>query len=245
MAAAASAAQGGDEAQVPFLSFNEQITPSAAISPASRSEDSEKKKSDPRLQYTWTLWEQRVQPKDKKGEYMDATRPSVSFSTVKDFWSCWNHLPQPSELLNGKRFMREKDGERTIVDALMLFRKGVRPAWEDPENAKGGHFMVQLKPQIGGGTVDELWNNIILGIVGGGIEPADMITGVRLVDKLTHKTKPLLRIEVWFNDMDENDTGRLFNLRGNFEKCMRTAVDGSARRVTWPTTEVVAHTRKH
>jgi len=238
-------ASSGDDV-APFLSFNKNITPSVEVVPAPSPEDVEKMKQvDPKLQYTWTVWEQHVQSKDKKGEYLDATKQAVSFSTVKEFWACWNHLPQPSELLNGKRFMRDKDGQRTIVDALMLFRKGVHPSWEDPQNAKGGHFMLQLKPQLGGGTLDELWNNIVFGIVGGGIEPADMITGVRLVDKLSHKTKPMIRIEVWFNDMDENDTGRLYNLRGNFERCMRTTLDGGLRRVIWPTTDVVAHSKKH
>merc|ERR1711920_1050866 len=189
-----------------------------------------------RLQSAWTLWEQHVQPKDRKGEYNDMTKQSVSFSTAKEFWACWNHLPQPSELLNGKKLMRDNKGGRTIVDALMVFKQGVRPLWEDPQNVNGGHFQVTLKPTIGGGTVDELWNNIVLGIVGGGIEPADMITGVRLVDKLNHKTKPNLRIEVWFNDMDEGDTGRLYKLRGNFENCMRTSLDGSLRKPIWPNT---------
>mmetsp|Transcript_18527 Transcript_18527/g.38540 ORF Transcript_18527/g.38540 Transcript_18527/m.38540 type:complete len:248 (-) Transcript_18527:121-864(-) len=235
-----------EEQQVPFLSFNTQITPAEDLGSAPKPEELDKmKKVDPKLQYTWNIWEQHVLPKDKKADYSDATKQSASFSTVKEFWACWNHLPQPSELLNGKKFTREKDGNKTVVDSLMIFRKGIRPEWEDPENTKGGHFQVQLKPTLGGGTIDELWNNIVLGMIGGGIEPADMITGIRLVDKLSHRTKPVIRIEVWFNDMDENDTGRFYNLKGNFERCMRTGLDGNLRTVTWGYTETTNHSRKH
>ena len=58
----------------------------------------------------------------------------------------------------------------------------VRPEWEDPLNATGGHFQagaevglsfrgqvthvcqVQLKSSIGGAQIDEYWNNIVLGM---------------------------------------------------------------------------------
>mmetsp|Transcript_18831 Transcript_18831/g.36953 ORF Transcript_18831/g.36953 Transcript_18831/m.36953 type:complete len:250 (-) Transcript_18831:359-1108(-) len=226
-----------------YLSFNTTITPSESICPKPKDDDLDRlKKVDPRLLYTWTVWEQHVAPKDKKVEYADLSKPSVSFNTVKEFWACWNHLPQPSELLQGKKFTRQQpDGSRVIVDSLMIFRQGVKPEWEAPENVKGGHFQLQLKPQLGGGAIDELWNNIVLGMIGGGIEPSDMINGVRLVDKLGHKTKPVIRIELWFNDLDTADTGRLYNLRGNFERCMGTGLDGNIKKPTWGNTEKVQH----
>jgi len=129
----------------------------------------------------------------------------------------------------------------------MIFKQGVKPEWEAPENVKGGHFQLQLKPQLGGGLIDELWNNIVLGMIGGGIEPSDMIHGVRLVDKLSHKTKPVIRIEVWFSDMDPGETGRLYNLRGDLERCMGTGLDSKVRPCTWGNTEKVQHqvSRKH
>ena len=67
----------------------------------------------------------------------------------------------------------------------MIFRDNIRPEWEDRMNEKGGHFQFQLKPNVGGGQIDEYWNNLVLGMIGATIEPANMITGVRLVDKLS------------------------------------------------------------
>merc|ERR550532_2901548 len=58
-----------------------------------------------------------MQPGDAKAaQYSDATHRVASFGTVRKFW---NHLPQPSELLEGKKFVREVDGARSVVDALM------------------------------------------------------------------------------------------------------------------------------
>lgn len=231
----------GAAVQTPYLSFNPSVTPEDRLPGPSAEEVESLRKLDPKLPHTWAIWEQHVQPKDKKAAYTETTRQAATFSTVREFWGCWNHLPQPSVLLQGQKFVRGNGSDRKLVDALMVFREGIPPQWEHPKNSKGGHFQLQLKPEVGGGTVDEVWNNIVLGIVGGLIEPADMITGVRLVDRLNNKSKPAIRIELWFNDMDENDTGALFNLKGNFESFLGTGLDGERRVQTWGHTEKVSH----
>merc|ERR1712039_145142 len=113
-----------------------------------------------------------------------------------------------------------------VIDALMIFRDGIRPEWEDKTNATGGHFQYQLKPNSGGGQIDEYWNNLVLGLVGSTIEPAQMITGVRLVDKLSGpRAAGVVRVEVWFSNYD--DTQAVSALKKNVEKCMATRLDGS------------------
>merc|ERR1712100_167740 len=107
----------------------------------------------------------------------------------------------------------------------MLFRDNIRPTWEDPVNAEGGRFQYQFKPSLGGGAIDEYWNNIVLGMVGGTIEPAEMITGIRLVDKLNQGRSPTIRLEIWFSNFA--DTERVDLLQRNVEKCMTTRLDGS------------------
>ncbi|CAJ1338638.1 unnamed protein product [Effrenium voratum] len=151
----------------------------------------------------------------------------VPFKTAQEFWSIWNGVPQPSELLENKRITRDNGSSQTAIDAIMIFKDGVRPEWEDPLNASGGHFQVQLKPSLGGAQIDEYWNNIVLGIVGGTIEPYDIITGVRLVDKLAGaKAAGILRIELWFARYE--DTAAMNQLRKNMEKIMFQKLDGSA-----------------
>ncbi len=34
-----------------------------------------------------------------------------------------------------------------VIECIMLFKEGIRPEWEDPENAGGGHFVVQLRTE--------------------------------------------------------------------------------------------------
>mmetsp|Transcript_71247 Transcript_71247/g.189027 ORF Transcript_71247/g.189027 Transcript_71247/m.189027 type:complete len:240 (-) Transcript_71247:37-756(-) len=232
------------EAKAPqFLSFNSKISPDiGSFQQPSASDLEEMKSKDPPLRYTWTIWEQVAQnPGEKQPkEYSDATHRVASFSTVKGFWKYWNHLPQPSELLDGKKFVREVDGSRSIVDALMVFREGIKPEWEDPVNASGGHFQFQLPASLGGGPVDEKWNNIVLGLVGGSIEPAEMITGVRLVDKIVLKSRnPAVRIEVWFSNMDDADKVDL--LESNLQKCMAARLDGTCGQPDWGKIERKPH----
>jgi len=225
-----------------FLSFNKKISPglSSYQSPtAAELEDMQSK--DPALRYTWILWEQIMQSSDAKAaQYSDATHRVASFSTVKTFWKYWNHLPQPSELLDGKKFVRESGQNKSVVDALMVFRDGIKPEWEDTANAGGGHFQFQLKKDLGGGVIDEYWNNIVLGMVGGTIEPAEMITGIRLVDKLNQSRAASIRIEVWFSNYE--DTEKVDLLQRNLEKCMVTKLDGTqSASGGWGKTERKSH----
>jgi len=169
------------------------------------------------LQDTWVLWEMRA-----GGSYADSMKEVVSFKTAQEFWSIWNGVPQPSSLLDSKRIIRAEGSQQTQIDAIMLFKQGIRPEWEDPLNAKGGHLQVQLKPPTGGGQIDEYWNNIVLGMIGATIAPSDMITGIRLVDKLK---AGMLRIELWFTRYSDTDAVR--TLQKNIEHCMCQRLDGS------------------
>uniref|UniRef100_A0A7S1SFV6 Eukaryotic translation initiation factor 4E n=1 Tax=Alexandrium catenella TaxID=2925 RepID=A0A7S1SFV6_ALECA len=229
--------------QQQYLSFNNKISPTLAqCSSPNPAELEEMKAKDPALRYTWTIWEQIMQATDSKtAQYSDTTHRVASFSTVKGFWKYWNHLPQPSELLDGKKFVREgADSARNVVDALMVFRDGIKPEWEDAINSSGGHFQFQLKVSLGGGTVDEYWNNIVLGMIGGTIEPAEMITGIRLVDKLAQARSASIRIEVWFSNFDDSDKVDL--LQRNLEKCMTTRLDGTQSSPTaWGRTDRKPH----
>jgi len=206
-----------------FISFNDKVSPNLKFDVEDGSLE-ELKKEQP-LRYPWTIWEQIMQDA-KPGQYSDATHKVSTFSTVLDFWRHWEHLPQPSVLMESKRMVRtHADGEQ-VIDALMIFRDGVRPEWEDEKNATGGHFQYQLKPNLGAGQIDEYWNNLLLGMVGATIEPANMLMGVRLVDKLSGpRAANAIRLEVWFTNYEDAPAVNL--LRRNVERCMATHLDGS------------------
>jgi len=206
---------------VPFLSFNAAVSPQ--IDEYLESNEHQTSDKDQALRSKWVLW---------------ATQRVAAVTTAKEFWRYWNHMPQPSLLLEGKKFMRVKGEARHVVDALMIFKDGIRPEWEDAANAAGGHFTFQLKAVIGGGVIDEYWNNIVLGVIGGSVEP-DIVTGLRLVDKLGNKRQPHLRIEVWFSNVAE--TEKVDKLQQSLEKCMLLRLDGAERQPAWGKVERTSH----
>lgn len=216
-----------------FLSFNKDICePTTLFAGLQPDEDEDQLRQDAmRLKDTWWLWEQAAQ---SGGAYADTTKQTVSFKTAQEFWEVWNGVPQPSELLEGKRFTREQSsGAPLFIDAIMIFKDGVKPEWEDPANANGGHFQVQLKIQTGGPQIDEYWNNVVLAMVGATLEPYGMITGARLVDKLSAGKggAGAIRIELWYKRFDNQTTAQhmkdVDELRKNFERCLWTRLDGS------------------
>jgi len=209
-----------------YLSFNDSFNSNLKFTTDSTEENEEMLAKDLPLRYTWSIWEQIMQSNEKAAAYSDATHKVAAFSSVQEFWKLWNHMPQPSELLEQKRMVREQPDGLHVIDAIMIFRDSIRPEWEDKMNANGGHFQFQLKPNIGGGQVDEYWNNLVLGMIGATIEPANMITGIRLVDKLSGpRAANVIRLEVWFSSMD--DSAAVQTLKKNLEKCMATRLDGT------------------
>jgi len=214
-----------------FLSFNPNNESALKFAAENVDEKDELLKKELPLRFTWVIWEQIMQSSDgKAAQYSDATHKVAPFSTVQDFWKLWNHMPQPSELLEQKRMVREQADGLHVIDAIMIFRDNIRPEWEDKMNSNGGHFQFQLKPNVGGGQIDEYWNNIVLGMVGATIEPSQMITGVRLVDKLNGPRQANgIRLEVWFTNID--DQTAVAQLRKNVEKCMATRLDGTVGQI--------------
>ncbi|CAD7970146.1 unnamed protein product [Amoebophrya sp. A25] len=194
------------------------------------------------LRYTWILSEMTdTQNKNKTGWDKDGIHEVAKIDSISSFWKYWNFLPQPSELLLGKRLISQRDGT-SAVNCVMLFRQNIKPAWEDPFNAEGGEFRVSMKKasfQEVAGLADELWNNLVLGVLGGTIQPASMISGLRLVDRLDYsKAHSALRIEVWFTDRsraDPNEVGDkdflavVAQLKKSVETCMLTKLNGEKR----------------
>jgi len=234
-------------AQQGWLSFNEQVASkgSFGVLDEDSQEAVEALRHPMELRDTWVLWEQVVQDKDnaKDARYADTTRQVATFRTVQDFWKIWNGLPQPSELLENKRIMRESpSGPPVAIDAIMIFREGISPEWEHPANANGGHFQIQLKPTTGAGQIDEYWNNIVLAIIGGTIEHYELITGIRLVDKLGPRGANAVRMELWFTKYTE---GNINILKKSMERHLATRLDGTQGTTPKPEMKVHASASKH
>ncbi|KAF4728642.1 hypothetical protein FOZ62_030340 [Perkinsus olseni] len=219
-----------DPSGVPFFSLADEDFTSKLLEVAADQDI-----QDQMLQQKWVLWEQlQANQKTSPADWKDLSRSICAFETVGEFWRYWRHVPQPSELFSepaGCRFVREgSGGGLRVVESMMIFRDGVTPEWEHPLNAVGGHLQFSLSPHIGAKQIDEYWNNLVLAVVGGSLAPHDMVTGLRLCDKLFSKRggpshQGCVRIELWFTEA--SDEGKVEALCSSVEKCMITRLDGT------------------
>lgn len=98
------------------------------------------------LKATWVVWYRP--PTSKYSDYEKSTIALAPISTVEGFWEVYSHLKRPSSL--------------PTVSDYHIFKKGIRPVWEDEANKRGGKWIVRLKK----GVADRYWEDLLLAIVG-------------------------------------------------------------------------------
>ena len=151
-----------------------------------------------KLQNTWVLWEHKQVTKQE--DWKNSMREVCEFSTVEEFWRYWSFIPRPSEVLYDGKQHKEVDG-RTI-DAFSVFKKGIRPEWEDPMNRTGAEFTCRktMQPE----RLDMYWENLVLGLIGKTSDADDDVCGCRVVDKSKKGTHRLMfRLELWVKSGDK------------------------------------------
>lgn len=101
------------------------------------------------LRTPWVFW---FRPPISKAngyiEYEKTLHAMAEVGTVEDFFAVYAHLKRPSTL--------------PLVSDYHLFKKDIRPIWEDNENRAGGKWIVRLKK----GVADRYWEDLLLAIVG-------------------------------------------------------------------------------
>jgi len=94
------------------------------------------------------------------------------------------------------------------LDALSLFKKGIRPEWEDPCNKFGSELLTKKPIYI---DIDESWESMVLALIGEVIEEADEICGCRIVEKTKKRERPHFRLELWLRVANADVANRLKN----------------------------------
>lgn len=128
------------------------------------------------LQNKWTLW---YLESDRSKSWEELQNEITSFDTVEDFWSLYNHIKLPSEIKIGSDYS--------------LFKKGIRPMWEDEANKKGGRWVITLVRRRN--DLDNLWLDVLLCLIGESFEHSDQICGA-VVNIRTKADK----ISIWTAD---------------------------------------------
>jgi len=143
------------------------------------------------------MWEHRAMD-NKSKSYEDNMVELCTMGTIEDFWRAWNNIPKPSQIFYDGR--TKKRFANRAVESFSLFKKDIKPKWEDPKNTTGAEWFCRKQfpmPQL-----DDIWQALALGLIGETIDPSDEICGVRVVDKSIGQ-RPMYRLEVWFRRKDE------------------------------------------
>jgi len=149
------------------------------------------------LESEWVIWEHRAPDKNSKS-YEDNMAKVCEVATIEDFWRAFNNIPKPSQIFyDGKT--RKKFATRT-VESFSMFKKNIKPEWEDPQNRTGAEWF--CRKMFPAQQLDEFWRDLVLGMIGETIDPADDICGARVVDKSTG-TRQLYRLELWFKRKEQ------------------------------------------
>ena len=77
-----------------------------------------------------------------------------TFNTLEDFWRMYNNTYQTSEVISNTDYL--------------MFKKHVKPEWEDPANRAGGKWVITLPIEDDlEEEVADAWTNLLLHIIGG------------------------------------------------------------------------------
>jgi len=171
---------------------NNQSGPKKSSSSSSSSSNNNIKMSPIHpLENEWVFWYDKRQLPGKrvKGEkemYESNLRPLGSFNTVEDFWRYYNHMVKPSKMDNNANYH--------------LFKKDVKPMWEDTANVKGGKWILTVK---GGdkSLLDQYWENLVLALVGETLDVNDDITGA-----VVSRRKAGDRAAIWTRNRDDEES---------------------------------------
>ena len=136
------------------------------------------------------------------------------FNTVEEFWNFKNNLPLPSEIFYTQEGIRMKFADRD-VEGYSLFKKGIRPEWEDKLNKNGAEIF--CRKMFDPRDLDEIYELLCLGLIGETIDPEDEVCGIRIVDK-SRGARPMYRVEVWFKRQDEKTKEAI---QANVRDCLR------------------------
>lgn len=147
-----------------------------------------------KLQNTWVFWEHKHCTND--ADWSNAMREICEFGTVEDFWKYFSYIPRPSEIFSDGSSSGRKEVNGKTIEAFSVFKKGIRPEWEDPANRSGSELVCRKTMNLD--LVDTYWENLVLAMIGEAMDEDDDVCGGRIVDKSKKgSTRTLFKIELW------------------------------------------------
>eukprot|EP00035_Acanthoeca_spectabilis_P024008 m.451952 g.451952 ORF g.451952 m.451952 type:complete len:185 (+) comp20239_c0_seq1:333-887(+) len=116
--------------------------------------------ADMALTDSWALhFSERSTARSRSQSFEEQVKEIGSFSDVKSFWEYFSHLAPAGEL--------------PVVSDYHLFKRGIKPMWEDPANQKGGKWIVRIRK----GLASRFWEKLVIAIIGDQFDDGDEICG--------------------------------------------------------------------
>ncbi|KAI4217454.1 MAG: hypothetical protein LQ351_000049 [Letrouitia transgressa] len=133
------------------------------------------------LMNEWTLWFTKP-PSGKDHNWNDLLKEVVTFDS--------NNISPVSEL--------------ALKSDYHLFKKGIRPEWEDPQNKHGGKWAYQFKDKRTA-PIDELWLHLMLAAIGETLENTEEDGEVMGV--VVNVRKGFYRLGLWTKSVGKSIPG--------------------------------------
>jgi len=154
----------------------------------------------------------------KMVDYKIGFNPILKIGSVFEFWIAYEKLPRPYEFFYTKSHGSSRpyyllDGEHREVSSISVFREGIFPSWEDPQNAEGGILEYRINTNTHNthnthntnninffNILDKYWLFLCMYIMGH--HYPDEVTGFRIVDSsIISQIKELYKIEIWMSNL--------------------------------------------
>lgn len=122
--------------------------------------------------------------KDKQlEEFEDNLKEIATFNTAEEFWGIYQHMKRPDALPRGCEFF--------------LFKKGIRPLWEDMSNVGGGRFFLSMKKS---GVTNKVWEDLLISMILLKTDEFSEINGV----VLNVRTSEVI-MSIWTKNISEDE----------------------------------------
>ncbi|KAH7105055.1 translation initiation factor eIF4e [Auriculariales sp. MPI-PUGE-AT-0066] len=119
----------------------------------------------------------------ESGEYEAGLNVIADFATVETFCRYFNWLKSPSKLERNSNYH--------------LFKKGIKPMWEDKANANGGRWVLTMRNNAQ--LLDRCWNWLVFALIGEDLD----IEGDEICGAVVSLRAKQDRIQVWIRSKDD------------------------------------------
>uniref|UniRef100_A0A7S0CFY3 Eukaryotic translation initiation factor 4E n=1 Tax=Proboscia inermis TaxID=420281 RepID=A0A7S0CFY3_9STRA len=133
----------------------------------------------------WVLWYDNPRLAPSENDWKDNLKNCGAINCPEEFWTVINNIKPASQLALNSNYH--------------LFKEGIEPMWEDPQNKEGGKFVLTIpKKESKAGRCDDWWLYTMLAVVGETIDNSgDVVCGA-----VVSIRKSQDRIALWLKSND-------------------------------------------